>query len=218
MARIRSAEYKERDRIKKAQWRRDHPDLAKEIAKRCRSKPEHRARNIEASRKWRLENPERAAELNRKWRAMHPERVKELNREWNRRNPERAAAGKARWKANNPEKDLMVKRKSRTRPEYKIARAIRCRLRDAMNRKTKSIPTLQLLGCSVSDLMKHLEAQFQPGMTHENRGPRGWHIDHIFPLSLVDFSDPCEVARATHYTNLRPLWAKDNLRKGNRKK
>ena len=180
--------------------------------------PKKRESNRVAQAKWRSANPERAAEHTGRWRLENPDRAQELNRRWNKLNPERAAANKARWRANNPEKSLMATRKAQKRPDAKIASALRSRLRAVLNGRSKPLPTLQLLGCTMSDLMDHLESKFEPGMTRGNWGKTGWHIDHIFPLSLVDFSDPCEVARATHYTNLRPLWAKENLRKGNRKK
>ena len=41
-----------------------------------------------------------------------------------------------------------------------------------------------------------------------------WHIDHIVPCSSA--STPEEMAHLFHYTNLRPLWAADNLAKKNK--
>lgn len=72
------------------------------------------------------------------------------------------------------------------------------------------------IGCSWDDLLIHLEDQFQTGMTWDNYGASGWHIDHIVPLAILDMNDPIEFHKAWHYTNLRPLWAIDNLRKGKR--
>lgn len=67
------------------------------------------------------------------------------------------------------------------------------------------------LGCSVEQLKKYLESKFQVGMTWDNYGK--WHVDHIKPLSKFDIANYKE---ACHYTNLQPLWAKDNIRKGNK--
>lgn len=68
------------------------------------------------------------------------------------------------------------------------------------------------LGCSIEQLRKYLAARFQPGMTWNNYGK--WHIDHIVPLSSVDLRDREQLLKACHYSNLQPLWAGDNSRKG----
>lgn len=73
----------------------------------------------------------------------------------------------------------------------------------------KSKRTEQILGCDIEYFAKHIERQFLPGMTWENRGE--WHIDHIVPVSSARDAD--EVEKLNHFTNLRPLWAKDNLAK-----
>ena len=80
----------------------------------------------------------------------------------------------------------------------------------------KSNYTLKLLGCSINEVRQHLENQFQDGMTWKNYGKNGWHVDHIKPLSLFDLTQEEEQKKAFHYTNLQPLWAKDNLSKGNK--
>ena len=61
-------------------------------------------------------------------------------------------------------------------------------------------------------LKEHLESQFIDGMGWDNRVE--WHIDHIIPLSSAKTED--ELYRLCHYTNLQPLWAEDNLKKGNK--
>ena len=67
-----------------------------------------------------------------------------------------------------------------------------------------------MLGCDFADLKHHLESQFTEGMTWDNRNL--WHIDHIIPLASAKSAE--EVVKLSHYTNLQPLWAKDNMRKG----
>jgi hypothetical protein len=44
----------------------------------------------------------------------------------------------------------------------------------------------------------------------------GWHIDHIKPLSKFNLQDRNEFLKANHYTNLQPLWAEENISKGNK--
>lgn len=69
---------------------------------------------------------------------------------------------------------------------------------------------MNLLGCSVEFLKQHLEKQFKNGMSWENHGK--WHIDHIIPLASAKTQEKIEYL--CHYTNLQPLWAKDNQSKG----
>jgi hypothetical protein len=57
-----------------------------------------------------------------------------------------------------------------------------------------------------------MEKQFKNEMTWENYGFYGWHIDHIIPLSSAKNEE--ELYKLCHYTNLQPLWAKENLSKG----
>ena len=76
--------------------------------------------------------------------------------------------------------------------------------------------SIDLLGCSIPEVREYLERQFQPGMAWENWSAKGWHIDHIIPLSSFDFTDYEQQKRAWHYTNLRPLWAEENMGKHNK--
>jgi hypothetical protein len=63
-------------------------------------------------------------------------------------------------------------------------------------------------------LKKYLEDKFSEGMTWDNKGFYGWHIDHIIPLSSAKNEE--DIIRLSNYTNLQPLWGKDNMKKGNR--
>jgi hypothetical protein len=72
--------------------------------------------------------------------------------------------------------------------------------------------TIELLGCSLEKFLGHIESQFQKGMTWDNYGQ--WHVDHIRPCYSFNIMDKREQRVCFHYTNLRPLWAKENLKKG----
>jgi hypothetical protein len=79
----------------------------------------------------------------------------------------------------------------------------------------KACKTLDLIACDKLWLKAWLEIQFQPGMTWENYGA-GWHIDHIRPCASFDLTDPKQQRLCFHWTNLQPLWAAENLHKGDR--
>jgi len=104
-------------------------------------------------------------------------------------------------------------------PSYKLKHSIRSRLSMALSRQFKTC-TIQskdisvYVGCSLDKLREHIESLFKPGMSWDNHKPDGWHIDHIKPLASFNLSDPAQVKIACHYTNLQPLWAKDNQSKG----
>lgn len=86
-------------------------------------------------------------------------------------------------------------------------------LRSALNGKRSGKALAEELGYSISDLKVHFERQFTRGMTWEAFSEGRIHIDHIVPLSQFDLSRPEEVKAAWALTNLRPMWAKDNLAK-----
>jgi Uri superfamily endonuclease len=96
-------------------------------------------------------------------------------------------------------------------PQNKIAHNLRTRLGKAI---TSNISAVKDLGCSIEELKSFLESKFTLGMTWDNYGK--WHIDHIKPLSKFNLSDTKELLMACHYTNLQPLWAKDNIVKYNK--
>lgn len=70
----------------------------------------------------------------------------------------------------------------------------------------------ELLGCTAPEFRDYLASKFPQGMTHQNRSL--WHIDHIVPLHLGDMQNPQHVKSLWHHTNLQPLWASENKRKG----
>lgn len=70
----------------------------------------------------------------------------------------------------------------------------------------------EVLGYTRLELVRHLERQFLPGMTWENYGE--WHIDHIIPVSCLIRNGEDNPATVNALSNLRPMWASDNIRKG----
>lgn len=106
-------------------------------------------------------------------------------------------------------------KKSVDNPAFKLSLSIKASISSSLRRvgsaKSK-VPTLKYLGCSLDQLKIHIERQFLDGMTWENRSE--WHIDHIVPLAAAKTED--DVIALNHFSNLRPLWAKDNLQKSSK--
>lgn len=109
----------------------------------------------------------------------------------------------------------------RTSPQRKAAHSIRTTLNNQLKRKNikKKQSVTKSVGCSWEFLVEYLENQFYDNpetgekMSWENHGLYGWHIDHIKPLCEFDLTDPKQFNDASHYSNLQPLWAKENLQK-----
>jgi len=100
-------------------------------------------------------------------------------------------------------------------PLFRFKKLMRNNIRNSFNRGgfSKTSQTNKILGADWDVVKKYFENRFKEGMTWDNMGL--WHIDHILPLSTATCEE--DVVRLNHYTNLQPLWAEDNLNKGNTK-
>lgn len=102
-----------------------------------------------------------------------------------------------------------VKRRRQTDPAFRLMLNLRSRMGMAFGKNKKCASTRELLGAPVERVLEHLEKQFKPGMSWKKR--HLWHIDHIRPCASFDLREPFQQRQCFHYTNLRPLWVKDNL-------
>lgn len=102
--------------------------------------------------------------------------------------------------------------KRKTDNLFLIASRVRGLIRTSLRRDgyPKKSNTEKILGCSFNKFKSYIEQRFQNGMTWENKTQ--WHLDHIVPVSSAKSEK--EIIRLNHYTNFRPLWAKENLAKG----
>jgi len=109
-----------------------------------------------------------------------------------------------------------VKKAYKTNPIYKMSMNVRHRLNEFLNikRLTKKNKTFYMVGCTPAELKIYLEKKFKPGMTWQNHTPTGWHIDHHTPLASAKTYE--DIVRLMHYKNLKPLWAKENIKKSNK--
>lgn len=115
-------------------------------------------------------------------------------------------------------KQICLRKQQRQKEDvnYKLANALRSRLNKAIKNSQKVGSAIKDLGCSIEELKKHLESKFKPGMSWDNWSKDGWHIDHVEPLASFDLSNAEQFKKACHYSNLQPLWAFENLRKGDK--
>jgi hypothetical protein len=194
-----------------------------------------RDRRLELKRKWRAENREKKSEYNRRWKLNNPEKVaaiKERDRQKRIKAAEERAAKidpviqaqllaereqrrKENKRAQHRRRRARYKSDSRRRLNASISRHIR----DSLFRGAKAGRSWQVLvGYTKEELCVHLERQFTKGMSWDNYGPDGWHIDHIIPLAAFKYERPedSDFQVAWGLPNLRPLWAKDNIAKGDK--
>jgi len=151
-------------------------------------------------KQWAEDNKEHLAKYRKQWRIDNKESKSKFDREWRLNNRERINSQRYN--------------KYRTDVQYRLSVILRGRLHDVLAGKIKSGSAVRDLGCGLDGLKKHLESLFAEGMSWNNHGKYGWHIDHIKPLASFDLTDREQLKEACHYTNLQPLWAKDNLSKG----
>lgn len=154
-----------------------------------------------------------------KMRALDPKKACRVMKEWRDKNPSKwkviAKRSSVKYKARPGQKQHAtdyMRRRRQTEPMFRIISVLRTRLGYFIKRPMRKSGLIELLGCSRDALRAHLESKFAPGMTFDNHGKYGWHLDHIQPLaSFSDLSDPVQLKKAWHYTNLQPLWWFDNL-------
>jgi hypothetical protein len=175
----------------------------------------------EKNKEYREKNKEKIKE----WREKNKEYLNEYSRikikEWREKNKEKDILARQEYRKNNKEKlkkyiNEYIKKRMKIDMSFKLSYSIRARVRRALKHTYKSHKTVDLLGCSIEFLKEYLESKFQKGMTWENYGLYGWHIDHIKPCSKFNLTMESEQKMCFHYTNLQPLWAEDNLKKYNK--
>lgn len=106
---------------------------------------------------------------------------------------------------------------------FKLSVNLRKRLQDALKNNIRTGSAVKDLGCSIEELKEYIENQFLDGMNWSNWGKisnneKTWNIDHIIPFKDVDISKREDLLKVCHYTNLRPLWAKDNVRRNKKQR
>jgi hypothetical protein len=176
---------------------------------------ESKIKNRENIKNWTTLNPEKNREKNKKWEKNNQNKIKNKSKNFKEKNPEYYKKYYKKWLDNNPDyfKNYIKDRKEND-DIFKIIMNIRSRLSTFLKvKKThKDYEFVKILGCSSEEFKIYIQSKFTEGMSWDNYGLYGWHIDHIIPLSSSKTTE--DVLILSHYTNLQPLWAKDNLKKG----
>lgn len=138
-----------------------------------------------------------------------------------RKNAESIKARVIARRRENPELAAAIQKRDRDRryatPKGRLESIVRAGIKRGIKLGSKaSRKTFDLLTFTAEDLKQHLESSFLPGMTWQNHGRFGWHIDHIRPLASFTYETPDDLGfkEAWKISNLQPLWAPDNLAKG----
>jgi hypothetical protein len=171
------------------------------------------------SQKHYQENKEKYKARAKAWKASNPEKVSAGLKSYRERNKELLATKSREYYQSHTEQhklwNLNWMRESRKDPIFRLAKNMRHRLYKALKGETKGISAVKDLGCSIGQLKLYIENQFEPGMSWDNYGE--WHLDHVVPISHFDLSEKSQLLEAFNWLNYQPLWARDNLKKGNKK-
>src|SRR5208337_4654874 len=162
---------------------------------------------------YRADHKEAIATRQKVYRADHKEAIATRQKVYRADHKNTIAEHEKAYCANNKEhKNVYIKQRRQIDIQYWLSINLRNRLSQAIKNNQKSGSAVRDLGCSIEFLKQYLEAQFLEEMAWENRG-KVWHIDHIEPLCSFNLTDREQFLIACHYTNLRPLFGPDNLKK-----
>lgn len=166
-------------------------------------------------------NREKINKTKRLYRERKRDEAKKRNLIWREEPKVVVDERRNRWRNENVEhvkkyaREYMRKVRKEN-PQVRIRQSLSARLRSLLKGENKSIRTVEVVGCSYEELRKYLEDKFQNGMSWNNYGRGGWHIDHIKPCNLFDLTNPGELKKCFHFSNLQPLWEKENIVKSNK--
>lgn len=178
-----------------------------------------RKNKSQQDKKYKEDNKEKYLLKSKEYYQKNKDIIRKKNKEYYQKNKDLHTQTAKKWRERNKDR-LYTKHKHRMQTDlhYRIRSNLSRRFSCAVKRQKtiKNEKTLDILGCTLQEFKIHLESQFKEGMSWVNYGLYGWHIDHIKPCDLFNLCDPEQQKQCFHYTNLQPLWAKENLSKGNK--
>lgn len=159
-------------------------------------------RRKEICGKYLKNNPEKRKESNKNYREANRDKIRELGK---KRRTEQSD------KISEISRQSVIKRMNEN-PLIKLKYSLRQKSLTAVkNSKHGGEYYCTLLGCTYDFLKSYIESQFTDGMTWENQGKYGWHVEHIIPLNQAETEE--ELYKLMLVENIRPLWGKENLYK-----
>ncbi len=204
---------KESRKIKNREWyaanKEKHNNLTKEYYK------EHKNTILSRNVKRYNDNTEHCLKICKQYRQNNKDQVNAVVKKCYLKKKEHYDHKRKLWRQNNKSHiNIVAKNRLKYNVNARISNSLRARFRAALKGNYKVGSAVRDLGCSIDELKTRLESKFINGMTWTNYGE--WHIDHIKPLSKFDLTNREQLLEACHYSNLQPLWAFDNLSKGNK--
>jgi hypothetical protein len=163
--------------------------------------------NKEYYKEYATNNKERKKEYYKEYAIKNKERKKEYLKHYREKSKDKLKEYFKNYVKNKRKNDYLYKFNMNTRSLIK--NTFKRGINNNWNKKTK---TENILGCTIEEFRCYIEIKFTKKMTFENYGE--WHLDHIIPISSAQTEE--DIIRLNHYTNFQPLWAKDNLSKGNK--
>ncbi|MDD4242722.1 MAG: hypothetical protein PHG08_00280 [Bacilli bacterium] len=230
-------------KTKKHEWQSNNIDHTKKYGKAWDEKNLDKRREYDKKRykenpkkyndrssKYYYNNKEEILSKQKIYNENNSEKKKERDKKYYRNNIERITNLNKDYKNNHKEyyKEYLIMWREKHKIHISIRQKI-CRINDPLFKLKgnirsliggsirkggykKSSQTAAILGCTFEEFKLHIEKQFKEGMSWDNR--ELWHLDHIYPVSLA--ADEQHLLQLNHYTNFQPLWAEDNLKKGNK--
>lgn len=179
-----------------------------------------------SDKEYRHKNKEKISNYYKKRRIANQEKERKYQLDWYYANREKI--NEARAKKNNPLKNTLSQQEyffsckpdnvdtklHRDKIVQHIRRVVICMIKNIHDEH----PTLRRIGTTTPEFKKWIESKFTDGMSWENYGNKKhcWSIDHIWPITRWNLSSRAHRRMCNHFTNLRPMWHVDNIKKGNK--
>jgi len=203
--------------------RKDSEDGKRNDCKKC---------TRERINKYRVENKEKVNKWNQETYYRNHDSHKSTKKKYREKTKDQQKIRTKNWRDNNKEKIkkyevenklhlnkmalIRLKKRKLNDKLFSLICSVRARFNGFLkkNNISKKNKTFDIVGCTPEFLREYIEQKFTEGMSWDNYGRNGWHVDHIIPLSSA--KNESEIYELCHYTNLQPLWESENIKKSNK--